>query len=110
PSAAVATAFADLSSVPAWRTFVPTSPRPGSSGAAVGKGATADATILVADPRQADRVQLSAAVDWLRRANASVLGIVAPPGGGRPKGRGRPRGRSLGPGSAAPLPTRGSLR
>ena len=109
-SEAVATALADLYEVPGSRTFVTTSPPLVSSGAAVGKAATADATILVADPRQTDRVQLSAAVDWLRRANASVLGIVASPGGGRPKGRGRPRGRSLGPGSAAPLPTRGSLQ
>ena len=51
----------------------------------------ADATIVVADPRQTDRIQLREAVAWLRRANATVLGIVASPSRKGPTGPTGPR-------------------
>src|SRR5690606_6576813 len=111
-SEAVATALADLYEVPGSRTFVTTSPPLVSSGTAVGRAAPADATILGADPRRPDRVQLSAAVAWLKRADARVLGIVASPGNGRSEGRGRSRGRSLGSGLPGRVPgsARGTVR
>ena len=90
-SQAVATALADLYEVPGSTTFVTSSPSLVSSGAAVARAATADATIVVADPRQTDRIQLGEAVTWLKRANATVLGIVASPGSGR---RSRTRSRT----------------
>jgi len=79
-SDAVASALSDLYEVPGSTTFVSTSPPLTASGIGFGRAASADATIVVADPRQADRLQLLEAASWLTRAEATVLGIVASPG------------------------------
>lgn len=113
-SVAVASALADLYEVPGSTTFVASAPPLTSSGVGYSSAAAADATIVVADPRQTDRIQLLEAVSWLQRAGASVLGIVAVPGSdanaaqrpasGRGGGRsGAPRrsSRRTAPGSVA---------
>src|SRR5690606_14629549 len=71
-SDAVASALSDLYEVPGSTTFVSTSPPLTASGIGFGRAATADATIVVADPRQTDRLQLLEAISWLKRAEASV--------------------------------------
>jgi len=65
------------------------------SGEALERAARADAVVLVAEPRTADRVELRQVMAWLRRVRANVVGLVAagPSGAAAPPAPGRLRVR-----------------
>lgn len=102
-SEAVASALADLYEVPGSITYVSSAPPLTASGVAFARAAAAAATIVVADPKQTDRLLLVEAIAWLKRADANVLGIVASPSTREPVRD----GRAAGPGSGRPGSGRG---
>lgn len=62
------------------RVRVATAPALLAAASAVEEAAAADATVLVADPKNLSRDDLDRALEWLLLAGAKVLGIVTSPG------------------------------
>ncbi|MBX3143108.1 MAG: hypothetical protein KF813_05080 [Trueperaceae bacterium] len=62
------------------RVSVATGPALLAAASAVEEAASADATVLVADPHKTSRDDLEQALEWLRLADATVIGIVSSPG------------------------------
>ncbi len=59
------------------------------TGEALERAAGADAVVLVAEPRVADRVELRQLMAWLGRVRANVVGLVAARASAGPRGPGR---------------------
>lgn len=80
PVAAALAAQYRTRSTRAGNVSVSTGPALLTAASAVEEAAAADATVLVADPKSTTRRELEQALEWLRLANAKVVGIVSSPG------------------------------